>query len=89
MLSGDFVVTGVLGRRVALRTSESLRDPNADPARPGSNAALIVVEYPADAAIPEKDAIFTREAQRGFVIRNVIRGRNGQITIVASERAGD
>jgi hypothetical protein len=89
VLSGDFVVTGVLGRRVALRTSESLRDPNADPARPGSNAALIVVEYPAGVAIPEKDAMFSRDAERGFVIRDVIRGRNGQITIVTNERVGD
>ena len=87
LLSGDFVVTGVLGTRVALRTRESLRDPDADPKRPGSNAALIVVEYPEGVAIPQKDAMFTRDAERGFVIRDVIRGRNGQITIVANERA--
>ena len=89
VLSGDFVVTGSLGTRVALRTRESLRDPDADPARAGSNAALIVVEYPPGATIPEKDAVFTRDPERGFVIRDVIRGRNGQITIVASEGAGD
>ncbi len=89
LLGGDFVVTGVLGRRVALRTRESLRDPNADPARIGGNAALIVVEFPAGAAIPEKDATINRNAEQGFVIRDVIRGRNGQITIVANERAGD
>jgi hypothetical protein len=87
VLSGDFVVTGVLGRRVALRTRESLRDPDADPTRPGSNAALVVAEFPADAAIPEKDATFSRDAERGFVIRDVIRGRNGQIMIVVNERA--
>ena len=89
VLSGDFVVTGVLGRRVALRTRESLRDPGADPTTPGSSAALIVVEFPAGVAIPEKDATFTREGERGFVIRDVIKGRNGQITIVVNERAGD
>lgn len=89
LLSGDFVVTGVLGRRVALRTRESLRDAGADPTIPGNSAALIVVEYPEGAAIPEKDATFTREGGRGFVIRDVIRGRNGQITIVASERGGE
>ncbi len=87
MLSGDFVVTGVLGRRVALRTREALRDPAADPTRPGSSAALIVVEFPAGVAIPEKDATFTRDGDRGFMIRDVIKGRNGQITIVANERA--
>ena len=89
MLSGEFVVTGVLGTRVALRTRESLRDPAADPSRPGSNAALIVVEYPQGVVVPGKDAVFTRDAERGFVIRDVIRGRNGQITIVASEGIGD
>lgn len=89
MLSGDFVVTGVLGRRVALRTTESLRDPGADPARPGNGAALIIVEFPEGAAIPQKDATFTRDGERGFIIRDVIRGRNGQITIVANERAAD
>ena len=89
MLSGDFVVTGVLGTRVALRTRESLRDPGADPTQPGNSAALIVVEFPAGAAIPEKDATFTRDGERSFVIRDVIRGRNGQITIVANERASD
>jgi hypothetical protein len=89
VLSGDFVVTGVLGRRVALRTRESLRDAGADPTVPGNSAALIVVDYPAGAAIPEKDAMLTREGERGFVIRDVIRGRNGQITIVAHERAGE
>ena len=89
VLSGEFVVTGVLGTRVALRTRESLRDPAADPSRPGSNAALIVVEYPQGVVVPGKDAVFTRDAERGFVIRDVIRGRNGQITIVASEGIGD
>ncbi len=89
VLSGDFVVTGVLGRRVALRTQESLRDRDADPTQPGNSAALIVVEYPEGAAIPAKNATFTREGGRGFVIRDVIRGRNGQITIVTNERAGN
>jgi len=89
VLSGDFVVTGVLGRRVALRTTESLRDAAADPTVPGNSAALVVVEYPEGAAIPEKDAAIKREGERGFVIRDVIRGRNGQITIVTNERASD
>ena len=87
VLSGDFIVTGVLGTRVALRTRESLRAPDADPARPGSHGALIVVEYPQGVTVPEKDATFSRDAKRGFVIHDVIRGRNGQITIVASESA--
>ncbi len=89
VLTGDFIVTGVLGTRVAMRTRESLRDQNADPARAGSNGALIVVEYAQGMTLPAKDATLTRETERGFRIRDVIRGRNGQITIVASEGADD
>ena len=86
ILSGDFVVTGVLGRRVALRTRDSLRDPEADPTKPGNTAALIVVDYPEGVVPPAKDSSLTRDSARGFLIRDVIRGRNGQITIVAAER---
>ncbi len=85
LLSGDFVVTGVLGQRVALRTTESLRDASADPTQPGTSAALIVVDFPAGTTPPAKDAIFSRDAARAFAVRDVIRGRNGQITIVAAE----
>jgi hypothetical protein len=87
VLSGDFVVTGVLGRRVALRTRDSLRDPAADPTLPGNNAALIVVDFPDGVTPPEKNATIARDAARGFLIRDVIRGRNGQITIVTAERS--
>ena len=86
ILSGDFVVTGVRGQRVALRTRDSLRDPEADPTKPGNSAALIVVDYPEGIKPPAKDSGLTRDSARGFVIRDVIRGPNGQITIVATER---
>jgi hypothetical protein len=86
VLTGDFVVTGVLGQRVALRTRESLRDANADPTQPGTSAALIVVDFPPGVTPPAKDAAFSRDGERGFHVRDVIRGRNGQITIVAAER---
>ena len=86
VLSGDFVVTGVLGRRVALRTHESLRDAQADPRKPGNAAALVVVDFPEGTAPPAKDTTITRDSTHAFVIRDVIRGRNGQITIVAAER---
>lgn len=85
VLSGDFVVTGIRGQRVALRTRESLRDPNADPTKPGTSAALIVVDYPEGVAPPPKDTILSRDATRGFAIRDVIRGKGEQITIVAAE----
>ena len=86
VLSGDFVVTGVAGQRVALRTRESLRDPDADPTKPGNAAALIVVDYPEGVAPPQKDSSVVRDSARGFPIRDVIRGRNGQIMIVTAER---
>ena len=86
VLSGDFVVTGVAGQRVALRTRESLRDPDADPTKPGSTAALIVVDYPEGVAPPKKDSSVVRDSARGFPIRDVIRDRNGQIMIVTAER---
>lgn len=84
LLSGDFVVTGVLGQRVALRTTESLRDAGADPTQPGTSAALIVVDFPAGTTPPAKDEILSRDTVRPFAVRDVIRGRNGQITIVAA-----
>jgi hypothetical protein len=85
VLTGDFVVTGVLGQRVALRTRESLRDANADPTQPGTSAAFIVVDFPPGVPPPAKDSAFSRDGERGFLVRDVIRGPNGQITIVASE----
>jgi hypothetical protein len=85
ILTGEFVVTGVLGQRVALRSRDSLRDAKADPTQPGSSAALIVVDFPPGIKAPAKDAVITRDGEKGFRVRDVIRGRNGQITIVAAE----
>ena len=58
----------------------------ADPAKPGGTAALIVVGYPEGVDPPKKDSSLTRDSARGFLIRDVIRGRNGQIMIVTAER---
>jgi hypothetical protein len=88
VLTGDFVVTGVLGQRVALRTRESLRDANADPTQPGTSAALIVVDFPPGVTPPAKDSAFSRDGERGFQVRDVIRGPNGQIMVVAAEPGG-
>jgi hypothetical protein len=85
VLTGEFVVTGVLGQRVALRTRDSLRDANADPTQPGTTAAFIVVDFPPGVTPPAKDSVFSRDGEKGFMVRDVIRGPNGQITIVASE----
>ena len=88
VLTGDFVVTGVLGQRVAMRTRESLRDANADPTKPGTAAALIVVDFPPGVTPPAKDSAFSRDGERGFQVRDVIRGPNGQIMVVAAEPGG-
>jgi hypothetical protein len=85
LLAGQFVVTGVLGQRVALRTRDSLRDAKADPTQPGSSAARIVVDYPPGTTPPAKDISITRTGEKPFEIRNVVRGSDGQITIVVTE----
>lgn len=87
VLAGEFVVTGVLGQRVALRTRESLRDAKADPTQPGTSAALVVVDFPPGTTPPAKDSVVTRDGERGFEVRDVIRGKNGQIMIVVGEKA--
>ena len=87
LLSGEFVVTGAIGQRVALRAREALRDREADPTVPGTSGAMIVVEFPAGLTPPAKDATIARDAQNGFVIRSVRRGQGGQIMILADEVA--
>jgi hypothetical protein len=87
VLTGEFVVTGVLGQRVALRTRESLRDAKADPTQAGTNAALIVVDFPPGTPPPAKDTTLTRTSDQAFLIRDVIRQKNGHITIVAMDQS--
>ncbi len=84
-LSGEFVVTGVLGQRVALRAREALRDPDADPTIAGSNGAMIIVDFPKGVLPPAKDATFTRDGKKGFRIKSIRRLGTGQITILAEE----
>ena len=83
LLGGEFVVTGVLGQRVALRAREALRDPDADPTVAGTTGAMIVVDFPKGAEPPAKDEIFSRGGTDGFVIKSVRRAGSGQITIFA------
>src|SRR5690606_19064630 len=85
-LVGEFVVTGVVGQRIALRSKESLQN-SEDPTKPGSNAALIVVDFPAGTTPPLKDATISSSPEHGLRIRNVVRGKFGQITIVTEESA--
>ena len=87
LLGGDFVVTGVLGQRVALRAREALRDRDADPTVAGSTGAMIVVDFPKGVVPPAKDEVFSRGGGDGFVIKSVRRSGSGQITIFAEEPA--
>jgi|GEM_PF-1035561 len=84
-LTGEFVVTGVVGQRVAMRSRASINNPDADPTKPGSEAALIVLDYPAGVTPPLKDATVSPGAETGLRIRNVVRGKFGQITIVTDQ----
>jgi hypothetical protein len=87
VLEGEFVVTGVLGQRVALRSRDALRDPDADPAKPGTSGAMIVVDFPKGVLPPAKDSSFSRDAAHGFLIKSVRRGQNGHITVLAEDRS--
>ncbi len=85
LLGGDFVVTGVLGQRVALRAREALRDPDADPTVAGTTGAMIVVDFPKGVVPPAKDEVFSRGGKDAFVIKSVGRSGSGQITIFAED----
>ena len=85
LLSGEFVVTGVLEQRVALRARESLRDPDADPTKAGSSGAMIIVDFPKGVLPPAKDTTFSRDGKRSFVIKSIRRSGTGQITILAED----
>jgi hypothetical protein len=86
ILGGEFVVTGVLGQRVAMRAKEALRDKDADPTLPGTTGAMIVVDFPKGVLPPAKDSTFSRDGGRGFLIKSVRRGQNGHITILAEDQ---
>lgn len=85
LLAGEFVVTGVLEQRVALRARESLRDADADPTKAGSSGAMIIVDFPKGVVPPAKDTTFSRDENRSFVIKSIRRSGTGQITILAED----
>lgn len=79
ILSGEFVVASVTGRRVELRAK------GAETA--GAGPVNIVVDFPPAAKLPVPGAPLRREALRGFVIKNVARAAGGEIIIEAAEQA--
>jgi hypothetical protein len=80
-LRGSFVVTASGENRAVLRSQVA----SGDPTKPGSGSARIIVEYPPSSAPPPEGATFARDEQRGFEIRDVRRGADGQINIYVRE----
>ncbi len=80
-LRGNFVVTASGENRAVLRAQGAA----GDPSRAGAGAARIIVEYPASAAPPTEGASFARDESRGFELRDVRRGADGQINIYVRE----
>lgn len=75
-LRGKFVVTAVDRNRAVMRQETS--DPKAPPAR-------VIVEYPPGALPPSQGSAISREDGRGFEIREVRRGADGQVNIFVRE----
>lgn len=80
-LRGNFVVTASGENRAVLRSQGA----SGDPTKPGSAAARIIVEYPPSAEPPAEGATFSRDEARGFEVRDVRRGADGQINIYVRE----
>jgi hypothetical protein len=80
-LRGSFVVTASGENRAVLRSQGA----TGDATQPGTGAARIIVEYPTSAAPPPEGAAFARDDSRGFEIRDVRRGADGQINIYVRE----
>ena len=75
-LRGRFVVTAVDRNRAVMRQESS--DSKSPPAR-------VIVEYPPGALPPSQGSAVSREDGRGFEIREVRRGADGQVNIFVRE----
>jgi hypothetical protein len=75
-LRGRFVVTAVDRNRAVMRQESA--DPKAAQAR-------VIVEYPPGALPPSQGSAISREDGRGFEIREVRRGADGQVNIFVRE----
>lgn len=75
-LRGRFVVTAVDRNRAVMRQESS--DQKAPPAR-------VIVEYPPGALPPSQGSAVSREEGRGFEIREVRKGADGQVNIFVRE----
>ena len=75
-LRGRFIVTAVDRNRAVMRQESS--DQKAPPAR-------VIVEYPPGALPPSQGSAVSREEGRGFEIREVRKGADGQVNIFVRE----
>ncbi len=80
-LRGSFVVTAAGENRAVLRSQGAA----GDPSKPGTGSARVIVEYPSVAAPPPEGSTFSRDETRGFEVRDVRRGADGQINIYVRE----
>ena len=80
-LRGNFVVTAAGESRAVLRSQGG----GTEPARPGAGPARVIVEFPPSVAPPPEGSTFSRDASRGFEIRDVRKSADGQINIYVRE----
>lgn len=80
-LQGNFVVTASGDGRAVLRSQSAIRNPFGG----GAANVRIIVDFPADAAVPAKDSSFARDSSRPFQITDITRGEDGQINVRARE----
>jgi hypothetical protein len=81
-LRGNFVVTAAGEGRAVLRAQGSGA---ADPNNPGAGSARVIVEFPPSVAPPTEGSTFARDELRGFEVREVRKGADGQVNIWVRE----
>lgn len=78
-LHGKFTVTAAGSNRAVLRQTSS---------DDGKTQARVIVEYPAGAVPPKQGSFVAKDDGRGFEIREVRRGPDGQVNIYVREVGG-
>lgn len=78
-LQGNFRVTAASSNRAVLRFQEAQR-PNSPISR-----IRVIVDFPAGTSAPQKGENISRDGQRPFLIRRVVRAQDGHINVEAVE----
>ncbi len=79
VLGGDFLVSGLDGRRAQLRAP-------VEPDWAAGKPPIVLVDFPTGTTLPSPGSGLRRQGPRGFVIKNVGRNTNGQVVIQAIEQ---